>query len=40
LAAALRSYDEALRSDPLYIHALGDKALALRDKGGDPDRPC
>lgn len=35
LEAALRNYDEALRSDPSYIHALWDKALALRDKGDD-----
>jgi cytochrome c-type biogenesis protein CcmH/NrfG len=35
LAVALRNYDEALRSDPSYIHALWDKALALRDKGDD-----
>lgn len=33
--AALRNYDAALRSDPAYIHALWDKALALRDKGDD-----
>ena len=33
--AALRYYDEALRYDPSYIHALWDKGLALRDKGDD-----
>ena len=31
----MRTYDEALRCDPFYIHALWDKALALRDKGDD-----
>lgn len=35
LEAALRYYDEALRYDPSYIHALWDKGLALRDKGDD-----
>ncbi len=30
---ALRYYDEALRRDPLYAHALWDKGLALQAKG-------
>jgi cytochrome c-type biogenesis protein CcmH/NrfG len=32
---ALRYYEEALRRDPSYIHALWDKGLAFRDKGDD-----
>jgi tetratricopeptide (TPR) repeat protein len=32
---ALRYYDEALRRDASYIHALWDKALALQAKGDD-----
>ena len=35
LETALRYYDEALGRDPSYIHALWDKALALRAKGDD-----
>lgn len=35
MAVALRHYNEALRSDPSYIHALWDKALVLRDQGND-----
>jgi tetratricopeptide (TPR) repeat protein len=35
LEAALHNYDEALRSDPSYLHALWNKGLALRDKSDD-----
>ena len=34
-AAAMRRYDEALKADPAYIHALWDKALLLRDMGDE-----
>ena len=35
LERALRNYEEALRRDPSYAHALWDKGLALRAKGDD-----
>lgn len=35
LDTALRYYDDALQRNPSYIHALWDKALALRAKGDD-----
>lgn len=35
LDTALRYYEEALQRNPSYLHALWDKALALRDKGDD-----
>ncbi len=35
LDTALRYYDDALRQNPSYLHALWDKALALQAKGDD-----
>jgi len=35
LDTALRYYDDALQRSPSYLHALWDKALALRSKGDD-----
>ena len=35
LDTALRYYNDALQRNPSYLHALWDKALALRAKGDD-----